>query len=170
MKVDIILFLLLFLLLSSISWWRKSLLSWCVLLFSANTLLSAINCDQMCGLQNVQNHAAKVVSRKNRHERTRPLLKALHWLPFKERINLNIATFTFRFFDCAVPPYGVSSCLCPVYTSARTLFRWKVFLVQNGNLRALVTGRSRFRLPLSGRTFLLISDTAVLYPQFLSCS
>ena len=37
-----------------------------------------------------------------------------------------------------------------------------LFLVQDGNLRALVTGRSLFRLPLSGTTFLLTSDTAVL--------
>ena len=39
----------------------------------------------------------------------------------------------------------------------------KLCLVQDGNLRALVTGRSLFWLPLSGTTFLLItSDTAVL--------
>ena len=37
-----------------------------------------------------------------------------------------------------------------------------LFLVQYGNLQALVTGRSLFRLPLSGTTFLLTSDTAVL--------
>ena len=38
----------------------------------------------------------------------------------------------------------------------------KLFNVQNGNLRALVTGRSLFRLPLSGTPFLLTSDSAVL--------
>ena len=38
----------------------------------------------------------------------------------------------------------------------------KLFLVQYGNVRALVTGRSLFRLPLSGTTFLLTSNTAVL--------
>ena len=38
----------------------------------------------------------------------------------------------------------------------------KLFLVQNSNLRALVTGLSPFRLPLSGTTFLLAYDTAVL--------
>ena len=36
-------------------------------------------------------------------------------------------------------------------------------LVQDGNLRALVTDRSLFRLPLSGTTFLLTSDTAILF-------
>ena len=38
----------------------------------------------------------------------------------------------------------------------------KLFLVQDGNFRALVTGHSPFRFPLSGTTFLLTSDTAVL--------
>ena len=37
-----------------------------------------------------------------------------------------------------------------------------LFLVQDGNLRALVTGRSLFRLPLSRTTFLLTSDSVVL--------
>ena len=36
-----------------------------------------------------------------------------------------------------------------------------LFLVQDGNLRALVTGRSLFWLPLSGTTFLLTSHIAV---------
>ena len=51
-----------------------------------NSLLIDINCDQMYRLQKVQNHAAKVVFGKSRHEHVRPLLKALHWLPVKDRI------------------------------------------------------------------------------------
>ena len=57
-----------------------------------NSLLIDIN-----RLQKVQNHAAKVVSHKSRHEHVRALLKALHWLPVKERIILKIATFVFLF-------------------------------------------------------------------------
>ena len=38
----------------------------------------------------------------------------------------------------------------------------KLFLVQGGNLSTLATGHSLFRLPLSGTTFLLTSNTAVL--------
>ena len=37
----------------------------------------------------------------------------------------------------------------------------KLFSVQDGNSMALVTGRSLFRRPLSGTTFLPTSDTAV---------
>ena len=55
------------------------------------SLFIDINCDQMYRLQKVQNHAAKVVFRKSRHEHVRPLLKALHWMPVEERINFKIA-------------------------------------------------------------------------------
>ena len=103
----------------------------------------------------------------------RPLLKALHWLPVQERIIFKIATFVFRF--CFILFFIVSChhtfrCFS-LYTLLLAHFvpvqmgeekRKKNFLVQDGNLRALVTGRSLFRLPLSGTTFLLTSDTAVL--------
>ena len=46
-----------------------------------NSLLIAINCDQMHRLQKVKNHAAKVVFRKDRHEHAKPLLKVHLWLP-----------------------------------------------------------------------------------------
>ena len=68
------------------------------------------NCDQMYRLQKVHNHAAKVVFSKSRHEHVRPLLKALHWLPVKDRITFKTATFVFRFVDGTLLLY-LSSCL-----------------------------------------------------------
>ena len=50
----------------------------------------------MYRLQKVQNHAAKVVFRKSRHEHDRPLLKALHFLPVKDII-VNDSHFRFLF-------------------------------------------------------------------------
>ena len=82
-------------------------LSW---LDYCNSLLIDINCDQMYRLQKVQNHTAKVVYHKSRHEHGRLLLKGLHWLPIKERIIIKITAFVFRFCDGTLPPY-VSSCL-----------------------------------------------------------
>ena len=41
----------------------------------------------------------KVVFRKSDHEHVRRLLKALHWLPVKERIVFKIATFVFSISD-----------------------------------------------------------------------
>ena len=84
-----------------------------------NSLLIDITSDQMYRLQKIQNHAAKVVFHKSKHEHVTPLLKKLHWLPVKERILFKIATFVFRFFDGTLPPY-LSSCLS-VYTPSRTL-------------------------------------------------
>ena len=54
--------------------------------------------------------------------------------------------------------------LC-IHSMSYTPFQFrlrKFVLVQDGNLRALVTGRSLFRFPFSGTTFLLTSDTAIL--------
>ena len=85
-----------------------------------NSLLIDITSDQMYRLKKkIQNHAAKVVFRKSKHEHITPLLKKLHWLPVKERILFKIATFACRFFDGNLPPY-LSSCLS-VYTPFRTL-------------------------------------------------
>ena len=93
----------------------------CSLVFSwldyCNSLFIDINCDQMYRLQKVQNHAANVVFLDSRYEHVtvRPLLKALHWLPVKERIIFKIGTFVFCFFDGTLPP-----CLS-IYTPSHTL-------------------------------------------------
>ena len=95
----------------------------CSLVFSwldyCNSLFIDINCDQMYRLQKVQNHAANVVFLNSRYEHVRPLLKALHWLPVKERIIFKIGTFVFCFFDGTLPPY-LSPCLS-VYIPSHTL-------------------------------------------------
>ena len=75
-----------------------------------NSLLIDINKSDVKGVK-VQNHAAKVAFCKSRHEHTGSLLKALHWLPIKERITSMIAIFVFYFFDGTLPPY-LLSCLC----------------------------------------------------------
>ena len=111
-----------------------------------------------------QNHAAKVVFHKSRHEHIGPLLKALHWLPVKERVIFKIAAFVFSFFAGTLSPY-LSLCFyvyTPCFYHSSSDLKRNLFLVQDENLRALVIGRSLFRLPLSGTTFLLTSNTAVL--------
>ena len=104
------------------------------------------------------------------HEHVRPLLTALHWLPVKDGIIFKIAIFfVFRvgFLILMVPRHHTCRRVSLLYTP-RTLRSSSdgknktLFLVQDGNLRALVAGRSLLRLPLSGTIFLLTSDTAVL--------
>ena len=52
--------------------------------------------------------------------------------------------------------------LCALCLILSVLVLKKDFHVRDGSLRALVTGRSLFKLSLSGTTFLLTTDTAVL--------
>ena len=70
------------------------------------------------------------------------------------------APFVFRLFDGTQPPY--LPLRTPLLALSIPVQIEKHFLAQDGNSRALVTGRSLFRLPLSGTTFLLTPDTAVL--------
>ena len=114
-----------------------------------NSLLVDIYCDQMYRLQKVQNNAAKAVFGKNRHKHVRPLLKALHWLPVT-REYFEDSHFCFPFFSWYPATISVIMSLCiHFFSHTHFQFRWgkSLFLVQDGNLRALVTGRTLFRLP-----------------------
>ena len=103
------------------------------------------------------------------HYHVRPLLTALHWLPVKDGIIFKIAIFLFSVlvfnFDGTPPPY-LSSCLSVIHSSDSTFqFRWKkqnTLSCARWKFKGFVAGRSLLRLPLSGTTFLLTSDTAVL--------
>ena len=56
---------------------------------------------------------------KSKHDHVTPLLKELHWLPVKYRIQYKLATFAFRHFDSTLLPYPSSS-LC-TYQPSRSL-------------------------------------------------
>ena len=88
----------------------------------------------------------------------------LHWVPIKEKIILKITNFAFHFLDgtCHHACHPVS-----VYTPPRALHSSPdfkktatLFLVQDGNLRALVISHSVFSLPQSVTTSLLKSNIA----------
>ena len=61
-------------------------------------------------LQRVQNCAAKVCFRSRKYDPVTPLLRNLHWLPVKERIDFKIATLVFNTFNNCSPVY-ISSLL-----------------------------------------------------------
>ena len=70
-----------------------------------NALLSGLSLDQLNKLQKVQNHAAKIIYKKKKNEHVKPLLKSLHWLPVKERIDYKIATIVFKCLNNLAPQY-----------------------------------------------------------------
>ena len=70
-----------------------------------NSLLHQIPAKDLQKLQRVQNCLARVVTKAPRFSRSIPLLKSLHWLPIKFRIQFKICTFVFRCLDDGQPFY-----------------------------------------------------------------
>ena len=109
-----------------------------------NSLLIDISCDQMYMLQKVQNQAAKffVVVVVARADMSILDHCSRHFTGCQSKTGLffKISTFVFNISDGTLPSY-LSSCLS-VYTPSRTLRSSSDEEQKDGNLRALVTGRS----------------------------
>ena len=73
-----------------------------------NSLLHEIPAKDLQKLQRVQNCLARVVTKAPRFSRSIPLLKSLHWLPIKFRIQFKICTFVFRCLNDGQPSYSSS--------------------------------------------------------------
>ena len=85
-----------------------------------NSLLAGLPDNRLNKLQRIQNHAARIVLRKPRHVSATSLLRTLHWLPVKARIQYKIACLCFQCLSHnTMPPY-LSDLLHP-YQPPRTL-------------------------------------------------
>ena len=79
-----------------------------------NSLLAGLPDNKLNKLQPIQNHAARLVLRKSRHESATTLLRTLHWLPVKARIQYKIACLCFQcIYQNSMPPY-ISDLLHPL--------------------------------------------------------
>ena len=71
-----------------------------------NSLLAGLPDNKLNKLQRIQNHAARIVLRKPRHVSPTSLLRTLHWLPLKARIQDRIACLCFQCLcHHTMPPY-----------------------------------------------------------------
>ena len=84
-----------------------------------NSLLYGCPQHLIYKLQKVQNSAARLVLRVSRYHHVQPLLKSLHWLPIKARIDYKIATLCHSYFNGTAPSYIIDM-LSP-YTPPRQL-------------------------------------------------
>ena len=84
-----------------------------------NSLLYGVNEEYLDRLQIVMNNAARVVLRRKRCDSATEMLRELHWLPVRARIQYKIATICFSYFDDTIPPY-LKDCL-QLYTPTRAL-------------------------------------------------
>ena len=86
-----------------------------------NALLSGVSKTILNKLQNVQNTAARVVTRTSRYCHITPILKALHWLPVQYRLQYKILTHTYKALHDQSPVYMTIKELLHVYKPRREL-------------------------------------------------
>ena len=84
-----------------------------------NSVLFGISQEYLDKLQLIQNHASKIVKKKKKHDHVTPLLKELHWLPIKHRINYKIALLCFKCLNGMAPVYLTN--LLKIYQPTRAL-------------------------------------------------
>jgi hypothetical protein len=70
-------------------------------------------------LQRAQNNAARIVLRKRKVDHAKPLLRELHWLPVRARIEFKVASLCYRSLHGLAPTY-LSELLVP-YQPSRSL-------------------------------------------------
>jgi len=61
-------------------------------------------------LQAVQNAAARLVTGTRRCDHITPVLRQLHWLPVRQRVNFKLAVLVFKALHGLAPCYLVDDC------------------------------------------------------------
>ena len=70
-----------------------------------NSLLAGLPENRLDRLQRVQNNAARLVLGRRGRDHAKPLLRSLHWLPARARIEYKIFTLCYRSRDSSAPAY-----------------------------------------------------------------
>ena len=93
-----------------------------------NSPLAGLPDNKLNKLQCIQNHATRIALRKTRHVSATSLLRTLHWLSVKTRIQYKISCMCFQCLcHNTMPPY-LSDLLHP-YHPSRTLRFLESFLL-----------------------------------------
>ena len=100
-----------------------------------NALFKNLPKYQICNLQKLQNHAAKVIFKKSIRDHATPLLFKLHWLPVTARIDYKIALVVFKCLNNLSPLY--MSDLITKYSPSRSL--------RSSNSNIIVTKSAKYK-------------------------
>ena len=70
-----------------------------------NSLLAGLPDNRLDRYQRVQNIAARLVLGRRGRDHAKPLLRSLHWLPVRARIEYKISTLCYSSRDSSAPAY-----------------------------------------------------------------
>ena len=70
-----------------------------------NSTLFGLSNSQISRMQRIQNSAARLVSRSRNSAHITPILKQLHWLPVRERLEYKILSLVYRLNTNQAPTY-----------------------------------------------------------------
>ena len=86
---------------------------------NGNSLLTGVTDHSLRKLQLAQNAAARILTKTRKFDHITPILKDLHWLPVRERINFKLLLLTWKAINGLAPSY-ISNLLVP-YKPVRAL-------------------------------------------------
>ena len=121
-----------------------------------NSLLDSSSQYLLDNLQKVQNSSARLVLKAWKRDHVQPLLRKLHWLPNRSRIEYKLSSLCPNSFTDTTPDY-LSELLMTLHTlhldnsALPQIFALFVFLLWKRN--NLVTYRLRSRAPHSGTRY-----------------
>lgn len=70
-----------------------------------SSLLAGLSKKKLSLLQRIQNMAARTVTNSRKSDHVTPILRSLHWLPVKARIDYKIIILTFKILHGSAPEY-----------------------------------------------------------------
>ena len=76
-----------------------------------NSLLAGATGVLLTKLQSIQNAAARLITRTRKFDSITPVLRDLHWLPIRRRIEFKIATLVYKCLNGLAPPYLADDCI-----------------------------------------------------------
>jgi len=86
-----------------------------------NAILHGLPEKLMRRLQSVQNAAARMITSARRRDHITPILRQLHWLPVRQRVDFKIAVLVFQCLTGHAPAYLADDCQLTADASARRL-------------------------------------------------
>ena len=94
---------------------------------SCNSLLYGLPKSMIDRLQNVQNSAARLITRNKKFDHITPVMKELHWLPINQRIVYKILLITYKALKGLAPSY-ICDMLQPLKSTMNLRSSMKGFL------------------------------------------